>query len=310
MSCSGGSTSFVKALFLASALVCLVTSTAAAQSAEELMDALSYEEEARVIELIDEGQDAYRRGDLRQALRRFNEVYRLFPHPNINFRVARIYDELDARELALQHYYQFLEFSPPDDPDREEIAARVAEIEAELSAEPTGVRVETFPIGARIYVDDRETVSVGETPQDVHLPAGTHQIIVDKEGYEEKRTDVEVVEERMGLIQLRLQEERFDGEDRSDDESSGSGQWMPVAAAGLAGGGGLLLHQAFGYRSEYRDTGDESARSTGITMGVVGGTMIAGAVVLTGWWIFRDQSPDRGFRAGVVGNGVGVFGTF
>lgn len=301
-------------LFLAVVtFLCLLASTASAQTAEELMDDLSEEEEARVIELIDDGQEAYQEGELRQALRHFNEVYRLFPHPNINYRVALIYDELDAQELAVQHYRQFLEFTPPDDPDRGEVEARVAEIDAELTAEPTGVRVETFPIGAQIYVEERETVAVGETPQDVQLPSGTHDIYVDKEGYEQVSETVEVEEGRMGLIQLELTEERTVDEGGGDEEGGGRGRWMPVAAVGLAGGGGLLLHQAFGYRSEYRDTGDEDARSMGITMGVVGGTMVAGAVVLSGWWLMRDRSPDRGVSIGPTrgdGVSVGVFGRF
>ena len=56
--------------------LCAVTSAGwAQQSASEMMGELTEAQEARVIELIDDGQEAYEEGDLRQSLRYFNEVY-------------------------------------------------------------------------------------------------------------------------------------------------------------------------------------------------------------------------------------------
>lgn len=285
----------------------------AAQDPDELMDSLTDEEEAKVIELLDDGQEAYARGHLRDALRHFNEVYRLFPHPDVNYRVARIYDRLGEDEMAVQHYRHFLE-EVPDDPERDEIEATIEELEEGMADDPSGVRFETFPIGASVYVDDRATVAVGETPLDVHLPPGTHDIYIDKQGYEQVEKTVRVAEGHMDLEQLNLVEDTSERDGPSQRaSSSGQGRWMPVVSVGLAGGGGLLLHQAFGYRFEYRETGDDDARSQGITFGVVGGAMVASSLVLTGWWLMRDRSPDRGLS--VVpsvdgGASVGVFGRF
>ncbi|MBX3246608.1 MAG: PEGA domain-containing protein [Myxococcales bacterium] len=54
------------------------------------------------------------------------------------------------------------------------------------------LRVVSDPPGARVYLDDREAGSVGDTPYQNVVVSGTHRIWVDRPGYEPQEREVEV----------------------------------------------------------------------------------------------------------------------
>ncbi len=304
-------------------------SATAAGDPDAMLDRLSPEDEARVIELLDEGETAYADGDYRQALRIYHRLYAFFPHPDVNYRVATCYEHLGEPERAIQHFIHFLE-GYPDAEERPEVEARIERLREEIGPDPTGVRVETFPIGSQIYVDDRDTAPVGETPNTVNLPPGTYDIYVDQAGYAQKSKSVTVREGSVDVIQFRLESDGSGdragsrrGGTRSQPDSGTDHRWMPIMAATMAGMGGFALHQSAGYRSEYRDLEEghpdrDGKRSSAIQFGVFGGTMLTGAVVFTTWFILRNRSPDIGERAdrgvGITptddGLSIGVFSRF
>ncbi len=65
------------------------------------------------------------------------------------------------------------------------------------SAERTyRVRIMSVPAGALVYVDDRESMAVGETPLDTRLSAGGHTIILELEGHEQGIESIRVRKQR------------------------------------------------------------------------------------------------------------------
>ena len=302
------------------------TSTAlAAGDPDQMLDRLTPEDEARVIELIDEGEEAFADGNYRQALRIYHRLYGFFPHPDVNYRVATCYERLDEPERAIQHYIHFLE-GFPDAEERSEVEARIARLQEAIGPDPSGVRVETFPIGSQIYIDDRETAPVGETPSTVQLPPGDYEVIVHQSGYVEERKSVTVREGPIDVVQFRLESDGGEVQQRRSRGADSRGtdhRWMPITAVMMAGMGGFALHQSSGYRSEYRDLGEghpdyDNTRSQSIQFGVVGAGLVTGAVVFTTWFILRNRSPDVGERAhrgiqvdpSTDGVNIGVFSRF
>lgn len=290
---------------LCAALLLVWSTTATGATEEELFDRLTDEEEARVIELLDEGEEAYDAGDYDRAAARFHEVHNLFPHPSVSYRLAECYERLGDNERAIQYYNHFLE-REPDAAERDEVEAAIDDLEAAID-DISFIRVESIPIGADIYIGSRETVPVGETPDPVTLEPGTHEIIVDKAGYHSEQRTVTVDQGDDRIIQFDMQQDTSDGGQRtsSPDRSAGTSDiewWQPVVTVGLVGFGGLMTYQAV-------RTDDSSMRRT---MGIGAGAMFLGAGAFTVWWATRDSGS--GLSMGISPDGdavqVGLQGRF
>ena len=299
---------------------------------ETLFEQLTPEQERRVIELIDEGEEAYDSGNFEQATSRFHEVYEFFPHPNISYQLGLCYERLGNQEMAIQYYQRFLEQNP-DAEERGRIERTIANLEDELGDDLSSVRVETFPIGADVYLGDRDTAPVAETPQSITLEPGSHDIFVEKPGYLPVETTVQIVEGQHDVVQFELEEDdsQPEGPERSVDRS-GVSWWKPVVSVGLAGIGGLTAYQAVQYSGEaqrHQDTLDgmnssdpdygdvehdrDQALRMSTTMGVTAGVALVGGGIFTAWWLLRDRRSGP-MNVGVApsrdGVNVGVYGRF
>ncbi len=270
----------------------------AAGDPDELLDSLTAEEEAKVISLIDEGQQKYDDGEFQQALDIFNELYNIFPHPDVNYRVALCYERLGEDEMAVQHYRQFLE-QVPDAEERGRVEGTIATLERRIGDASSTLRVETFPIGAQIFVDDPDTAPVGETPQSIQLaPGESYELIVKKEGYETMQRTVSVARGENTVMQLTMIE---DG--GAPAEVGGVSRWKPVGSVVMVGAGGVALFQARGHRSKYHEIKDTSStrpiedrdvmireKNLAKGMGALGGATLLGAAAFTTWWIVGRRS--------------------
>ncbi len=303
-----------------------------------LFEQLTPEQEEEVLHLLELAEEAYDDGQFRTALARFNEAYALFPHPDLLFRIGRCYEQLENYELAIQHYRHFLE-EVPDARERGRIEQNISRLEERVGEQMSLVRIETFPIGASLYVDDPDTAPVGETPRDITLRPGNYVIIIKKEGYETERQTVHLERGEQLRYQLRLTEIESDADGSSRSRSGGASVdwWKPVVSVALVGVGGVALFQAAGHQTTHREyeaelddlrgaegTPDEQARraylreqspverSLAVTYGVVGGVSLLGAVAFTTWWMLSDRSTmaSVGISPTRDGVSVGVFGRF
>ena len=80
--------------------------------------------------LIDFKQKRYR-----EALKRFIRVYRLQPHPNLVYNMARSFEELKEYQSAAEYYRKYLKIEP-DSPDRAQIEITIETME-KLAQKPT-----------------------------------------------------------------------------------------------------------------------------------------------------------------------------
>ena len=311
------------------AVVCIGVPAVAGEDVDpdELFDRLSDEEEQTVIRLIDEGQDAYEGGDFERAIDLFHEVHELFPHPDVTYRLALCYERNNDKEMAIQYYGRFLE-QEPDADERGRIERIIAEFEDELGDDISSVRIETNPAGGEVFVGDRDTIPVGHTPEVVTLEPGTHDIYVEKEGYESLSATVEIEEGRDHVVQYQLRE--ADVSESADDEvepeprpepAAGSGGvewWKPTVSLMMLGLGGLSTYQSFRYRNDVSDYEDQldalsgaegddrdrrernrlldeqsTAHDMSIVMGVAAGVAFVSGGIFTGWWLATGGGEDE-----------------
>ena len=147
------------------------------------------------------GVQAYKRRDFQGALEHLLASNRLVPNRNVTFNVARAYEQMGRYAEAFRHYSEYR--AVETDPERLKVADEAL---ARMRPFVALVRVETDPPGARIYVDRKDLGSRGETPRLLALDPGTHEIIVDREGYHEAQaSSVSLVVGREASVALELE---------------------------------------------------------------------------------------------------------
>lgn len=133
----------------------------------------------------------------REAIHSFQVVADLVPSADLWFNIARAHEELGEWDQAIEHYRRYLR-DRVDPPDRARVEQHITVLEERAEAAraartttPTSgtlsVRVDVE--GAAVRLDDRD---VGTSPIDdeLTLDAGSHQLLVTRDGYLPFRSQV------------------------------------------------------------------------------------------------------------------------
>lgn len=305
--------SFVIVAFLGA----LAPTAAVAQEAEELFEVLTQEDQILVLDLIDEGTEAYDDGEFQRALEYFEATYRLFPHPDVLYRLALCHERLGNDADAIQHYRLFLS-AVPDARERGRVERTIALLEERLG-EPVGeLRVETTPAGAAVSLSEPRPQELGESPVQVELTPGSYTLRIELEGFEAQEEQIRIVRGksvvlRQDLTPLKV-EEAVQGRSRWT-------LWEPALSLALVGLGAVTAMQAtLASQDEREETrryevwklgkseidrfqGEEREaefveqiniyKREKIGMAITSGVSFAGAALLLGWWLFRSDDEER-----------------
>lgn len=125
-------------------------------------------------------QRLYKEARYASAIEKFEEAYRLKPHPSILFNIGRCYEQLGEIPRALRSYRDYLK-AMPDAKDKEQVTNAILNLERRLKDE--GVQqliVYTDPAGAMVTIDDK---NFGSSPAAVELRPGNHLVKITLEGY-------------------------------------------------------------------------------------------------------------------------------
>jgi tetratricopeptide (TPR) repeat protein len=134
------------------------------------------------------GVELYGKKRWRDAMAEFEAAYRLKPHGSIHFNIGQCRERLEDWAGAIRSYTDYLRDLPAA-PDRADVKAALARIDERLAASGLqALLVYTDPPGARVSVDGRER---GTTPLHEVVTAGSHALVVAREGSE--RVDQAVV---------------------------------------------------------------------------------------------------------------------
>lgn len=146
-------------------------------------------------------QSLYKQARYSEAIAKFEEAYRLKPHPTIFFNIGRCYEQLNDIPRALKNYRDYLRIAP-EAKDRELVSDAIANLERRLKEQ--GVQqlsVLTDPTGARITVDEKY---MGLSPLSLELKPGNRLIGISKEGFESIDKNVVLSAEKSMEITISL----------------------------------------------------------------------------------------------------------
>jgi PEGA domain len=139
------------------------------------------DETARAKEAFSSGQRLYKGGKFAEAMGRFEEAYRLKPHPSILFNIGKCWEQLGEVARALRSFKDYLH-AEPDAKDKQQVSDAIANLERKLREKGLQqVLIYAEPPNARIEVNGKD---LGVSPASVELPTGTHNLAVKADGYE------------------------------------------------------------------------------------------------------------------------------
>lgn len=145
------------------------------------------------------GVEAFSAGRYRVALEYLLRSNRLVPNRNVAFNIALTLDELGRYADAYRYYADFAAIEP--DPARRAAAEQAM---ARLGGRVALVEVISDPPGAEVYVDRKNLGSRGVAPLVLALPAGPHEIIVARDGYDDASQEVSLEVGRTAAASLSL----------------------------------------------------------------------------------------------------------
>jgi len=96
---------------------------------------VSDEAKAQAREKFTQGNEAYARGEFRQALDAFDAAYKLAPLPGFLFNVAQCHRQLGAHERAAFFYRRYLSLSEKEPANAPTVKELIAEMDAQVKAE-------------------------------------------------------------------------------------------------------------------------------------------------------------------------------
>jgi outer membrane receptor protein involved in Fe transport len=126
------------------------------------------------------GAQAYGKGEFTAALEHFLASNRLAPNRNVMFNIARAYEQLGRFPDAYRYYIDAARGDAGDGKLQKDVAGALARIGPRVAV----IAVETTPPGATIFLDRKDLGSVGTSPAQLGLKAGTYTVIAELPGFE------------------------------------------------------------------------------------------------------------------------------
>ena len=148
-------------------------------------------------ELDQQGVKAFAAGRYREAIRFFQEAWRLGGPPTEIWNIARCHDRLDEPEESAKAIEQYLAIPAVGGDERIE-AQRELE---RLKTRPSMIIAVTAPPGAAISVDGQ---SAGMSPMSLEVAAGAHTVVFKRDGYAPRTAHVDARFGRGVILEIEL----------------------------------------------------------------------------------------------------------
>jgi len=165
------------------ALALLVGDVSTAWAEEPAAPADEQSEAEKKMELAgkhyQEGIKLFRQELYKGAMEAFKRAHKLAPNfPKPIFNIAKSYEKLGVSDKCVEWYGKYVtvykKANGADPPDMVDINNTVAKCKLGMQLEIT---VESFPVGAEVYVNSSKTVS-GTTPYTTRLDPGEHTLLI------------------------------------------------------------------------------------------------------------------------------------
>jgi hypothetical protein len=119
---------------------------------------------------------------------------------NALFNAAIVLGELDRHDESFNYFTEYLAIEGLSDADRVEATRRRDALRSEVAV----LRIVTNPDGALTWVNRKDLAPRGESPIELALPAGEHDVFVEKPGYEPLERSQRVVRGETVVMELPL----------------------------------------------------------------------------------------------------------
>ncbi|MGE0785872.1 MAG: PEGA domain-containing protein [Sandaracinaceae bacterium] len=146
-----------------------------------------------------QGLEQFRAHRYREAIQSFQLANQLVPSADLQYNIARAYEELSDYEQAIEYYQNYLR-DRVDPPDRGQVEQHIAELRERaerererLLAQPTTgtLRLTANRDGADVELDGA-SAGTSPWPEARELPPGRHRLSLSREGYVPFRSEVSI----------------------------------------------------------------------------------------------------------------------
>ena len=176
-------------------LACLLALPCTSRLAAQPSDA----ETTRAKQLFESGVAEYDAGHYANALSRFQEAYRIKPHPLVRVNIANCYQRLDRPVEAIENFEGFLSMTQGSQAQREEVRAALRELREKVGQ----IALSVSPPGARILIDDKDERHA-PVSDPVLASVGRHRVTISLEGYETALRVIDVHARETASLQVAL----------------------------------------------------------------------------------------------------------
>ncbi|MCA9491961.1 MAG: PEGA domain-containing protein, partial [Myxococcales bacterium] len=145
------------------------------------------------------GVREYSEGRTDDALQYMLASHRLVPNRNVEFNIARCFEELGMLDEAWRHYDDYAR-AEPDPQARAEAEAALLRLGQRVAR----VEITSDPPGATVYVDRVDLGPRGQTPLTLAMSEGKHPIVLDLPGHARAERTAELVVGQKTLSRITL----------------------------------------------------------------------------------------------------------
>ncbi|HYY51749.1 MAG TPA: PEGA domain-containing protein, partial [Myxococcales bacterium] len=176
---------------LAAAAVCIALASGNAALADSLADEADFR--------FHRAANLYRKGRIEDALSEFLASNRLVRNRNVLFNIARCFEELKRYNEAYRWYSDLAAEDLPA-ADRKDLETALRRLRPSLAL----LQVDSNPPGATVYVERKDLGARGQTPVTLALPPGSHDVILEAQGYRPWRGQAQIAIGRTVPIRAEL----------------------------------------------------------------------------------------------------------
>lgn len=217
---------------------------------------LNGDQRAKLGHFFSEAQHAFERDAFADAILSLKEAFKIFPEPNILYRIGDAYERQGQLAEAVTYYTRYVE-AAADAEDVPMVHRHISELQKYIAKDapsktppkPTQMKtavlfIDSTPPGAQVYIGD-ELAPRGVTPARIHINPGATPIYLEQRGYQPVERVLRIeAGETLSMVYPLQKITVTDAAPTDVSDAPGSAwPWVigGVGTASLATGAGLLF---------------------------------------------------------------------
>lgn len=167
---------------------------------------VSEADKVRAEALNTEATNFYKTGRYKEAIEKFQRANEINPDPELVFRIAVAYQQLESWQECVNYMDRYLE-SAPTGPKRDRADNTRKSCDARIERDQQLI-IDSDPKGARVFLDDRAKGVQGQTPFSNYVRPGSHKVWIELDGYDTVEQTIQVQTKepfRLNLVMRKMQ---------------------------------------------------------------------------------------------------------